>query len=341
MTSGMRACFFARVRDAALFDIVDFYRNDIRILRDLGFEVVPARSFGEVPWGCDLYFTWWWGPGILSLAKSLPAGRPNIFTGALQLVPELDWWQRLGAVRRGVVRASLALATANLAICQVELEFLQRLRAPRRRLAYLGVDTNLYRPAAARPAEKLVVAVSHLTAANVQRKRLATLVRAVPLVRAAHPDARLRILGALEDGYPPLRALADSLGVAGAIDFAGRVSTADKVATYQRATVLAQPTMYEGFGMAQAEAMSCGVPVVSSARGSVPEIVGDCGRYVEPDDVEGLAREIVAFLSDPEAAAALGCRSRQRIVERFSYDARKHVVSEVVAQVLPGWRPAS
>ncbi|MFI5212929.1 MAG: glycosyltransferase family 4 protein [Gemmatimonadales bacterium] len=337
----MRACFFARVKDPALFDIVDFYRNDIRILGELGFDVVRARSFSEVPWNCDLYFTWWWGTGILSLAKSVPMGRPNVLTGALQLTPEVDWWQSLGAGKRTVVRASLSLATANLAICEVELGYLRELGAPRSRLAYLGVDTDLYRPPAGGGREKLVVTVSHLTEQNVRRKRLTTVVNAVPLVLATHPDARFQIIGERGDGYPVLERLARSLRVADAIEFPGRVSTAEKVRAYQRAQVMAQATIYEGFGMSLAEAMSCGLPVVTSRRGSVPEVVGTCGRYVEPDDPEAMAREISALLGNVHAAAELGARGRERIVAHFSYEARKRVLAEVVEGAMGSRAPRS
>ena len=334
----MRACFFARVKDPALFEVVDFYRNDIRILRELGFDVVRARSWAEVPWNCDLYFTWWWGPGILSLAKSVPLGRPNIMTGALQLTEDVDWWRRLGAGRRAVVRASLKVATVNLAISEVELGYLRDLGAPRSRLAYLGIDTDLYQPAAARAGEKVVVTVTHLTEQNVQRKRLGTLVRAVPSVLAAHPNARFVVIGEWGDGYAALKRLVDSLGVGHAIAFPGRLSTTEKLRAYQRAAMMAQATVYEGFGMALAEAMSCGLPVVTSRRGSVPEIVGDCGRYVEPDDAPAMAREINAFLDDPPAAAEVGARSRSRIVGHFSYNARKRALAEIIGGLVPGER---
>jgi glycosyltransferase involved in cell wall biosynthesis len=330
----MRACFFARVRDPALFEIVDFYRNDIEILRQLGFEVVLARTFSEVPWDCDLYFTWWWGPGMMSLAKSLPRGRPNVFTGALQLGPEVQWWQSLGPVKRVVVRSCLHLATANLAISRAELAHLSSLGAPRAQYVPLGIDTELYRPGSGESKGKTVVTVSHLTADNVRRKRLMTVVRAVPLVLAEHSDARFVVVGARESGYQSLVDLARSLGVADAIEFVGRISTEEKIRIYQQASLLAQSTIYEGFGVAQAEAMSCGLPVVTSARGSVPEVVGDCGRYVEPDDAEGMARAIVELLNGPEAAAALGAAGRARIMREYSLSRRRDALSVVFASVM-------
>lgn len=332
----MKACFFARVRDPKLFDVVEFYRNDIRALRDHGFDVVTARSFSEIPMRADLYFTWWWGPGMLALAKSLPSGRPNIFTGTLQLDPSLGWWEALGPARQLVVRACLKLASANLATCDVELGYLRQLGAPHAERVYPGLDLSEYRPGSAPHAtrEKLVLSVSHLTAENVQRKRLTTVVRAVPAVLARHPDARFVIAGGHDSGYSTLAALAAELGVTHAVELPGRIPLAEKLRLYREARVFAQPTVYEGFGVAHAEAMGAALPVVTSPRGAIPEVVGDCGRYVEPDDAEGMARQISALLDDPEGGESLGRAARERVLSRFSYDRRRDALGAVIDRVL-------
>ena len=133
--------------------------------------------------------------------------------------------------------------------------------------------------------------------------------------------------------------LAHKLGVSPALSFPGRVSTPEKLAFYQRARVLAQATVYEGFGVSIAEAMACGLPVVTSPRGSLPEVVGDCGRFVEPDDADGMAREISALLAEPAAAQALGLRARARVEERYSRRVHRQALARVISSVLPSWCP--
>ena len=63
----MRICFFARVDEDALTK-VGFYVDDIRILRELGHEVVIATAAHRIPWDCDLYVGWWFTSGIAPLA---------------------------------------------------------------------------------------------------------------------------------------------------------------------------------------------------------------------------------------------------------------------------------
>ena len=79
----------------------------------------------------------------------------------------------------------------------------------------------------------------------------------------------------------------------------GFVPTEDLIALYNLATLYCQPSFDEGFGLPVIEAMACGCPVVSSRRGSLPEVVGSSGLLVEPE-VEDLARGIEKLIQQPQ-----------------------------------------
>jgi alpha-1,3-rhamnosyl/mannosyltransferase len=72
------------------------------------------------------------------------------------------------------------------------------------------------------------------------------------------------------------------------------------------------PSWDEGFGLPALEAMSAGIPVVVSTRGSLPEVVGDAGTCIEPDDAEGFAAAIARLCTDAVAAEAQGHAGLQR-----------------------------
>jgi glycosyltransferase involved in cell wall biosynthesis len=101
--------------------------------------------------------------------------------------------------------------------------------------------------------------------------------------------------------------------------FTGRVSDDDLVSLYNAAWALVFPSLSEGFGLPAVEAMACGVPVLASRAGSLPEVVGPAGLYFDPTDVEDMAAQIKRILSEPSLREDLARRALMRSRE-FSWD---------------------
>ena len=78
------------------------------------------------------------------------------------------------------------------------------------------------------------------------------------------------------------------------------------------ATLLAYPSLYEGFGLPPLEAMAAGVPVVAAARGAIPEIVGPAALLVDPTDADDLAAGIVTLTTDDTRREAFVTAGRER-----------------------------
>ena len=100
------------------------------------------------------------------------------------------------------------------------------------------------------------------------------------------------------DFFPDPRPIVEKLGIGEQVVFTGWVPEEDKPALYSGARALVFPSLYEGFGLPPLEALACGTPVIASNRGSLPEIVGDGGLLLEPDDVEELAGAMEKLLND-------------------------------------------
>ena len=79
------------------------------------------------------------------------------------------------------------------------------------------------------------------------------------------------------------------------------------------------PSVYEGFGLPAGEAMACGVPVVSTNGGALPEVVGEAGVIVPAKSVDALADAIGDLLEDEQRRIELSAAGRQRILEKFSW----------------------
>lgn len=106
--------------------------------------------------------------------------------------------------------------------------------------------------------------------------------------------------------------------LAGHVRHLGYVEASERRALYEGASVLVLPSLDEGFGLPVLEAMTLGVPVVASRRGSLPEVLGDAGQLVDADDVEGLAVAIDRVVSDHALAAACAAKGVARS-KQFSW----------------------
>ena len=155
----------------------------------------------------------------------------------------------------------------------------------------------------------------------VPEKGADTAVEAFARIAAAHPAARLEIVG---DGpcRPALRALADRLDVSDRVEFTGWVSPQDVPAVLNRASVVIMPSHVESFGLVALEAGLMARPAVVSAVGGLTEVVadGETGLTAPVGDAGAFAIALDRLLSDPAAARRMGSAARKRALQVFSFD---------------------
>jgi len=153
-----------------------------------------------------------------------------------------------------------------------------------------------------------------------RHKNVETLVDAYQRYRN-RTDAELSLVvaGRTQSGYQPEleRAIAEEFRAD--VHFLGHVSD-DTVATlYEHAAVFVFPSLYEGFGLPPLEAMGYGTPVIASDRASIPEVVGDAGMYVDPEDSVDLVTKLATVLENEDIQADLRERGYDRY-EEFSWE---------------------
>jgi len=165
------------------------------------------------------------------------------------------------------------------------------------------------------------------------RKDYPGLVRAFDMVAGSRPDLRLVIAGAPGWGME-----AFDRAVAGAhhgdrVVRDGYVDDARLARLLAGACALVFPSRYEGFGFPPLEAMAAGIPVVATAAGAVPEVVGDAARLVEPGDVDGLAGAIDAVLGEESLRRSMVEAGRRRVAE-FTWDAAAQGLARLYADAM-------
>jgi glycosyltransferase involved in cell wall biosynthesis len=156
-------------------------------------------------------------------------------------------------------------------------------------------------PRAATSAEPVIEGPYVLALGTVEpRKDLPTLVRAFDLVAAEVPEVRLVVAGADGWGADAFSQALGACGHRGRVIRLGYVSAAQRAELMSHALVYAYPSLYEGFGLPALEAMSVGVPVLTTRAGALPEVVGDAAVLVEPGDIDTMAAGLGRLLADED-----------------------------------------
>ena len=122
------------------------------------------------------------------------------------------------------------------------------------------------------------------------------------------------------------------------IHFLGPINDADLPALYSGALAFAFVSEYEGFGLPPLEAMACGTPVIVSNAASLPEVVGDAGLLIAPEDVSGWAAALLRVWNDAAYRAELADRGRRQAARFTWLETARQIMSAY--RLVQTFRPA-
>jgi len=185
------------------------------------------------------------------------------------------------------------------------------------RVIHNGIDTDTFRPEPniARNPWQLITTAS----ADQPLKGTQHLLPAFAALCARFPKLRLTFVGKPRPGGPTEQMI-ERLGLGPRIRFLHGLAPEEFRHLYASSAIAVVPSEYEGFGLPAGEAMACGVPVVSTDGGALPEVVGEAGLVVPARNPAALEQAIARLLEDDALRADLAVRGRQRVLERFSWD---------------------
>ncbi len=267
---------------------------------------------------------------------SLPGLWPGRLVATLHDANHLALPQHYGAAQRAYYRVvvgpraarSNALVTVS-DFSRAELARFLSLPPERFQVISNGVDAR-FRPL---PSSDL----------NALRERLSLPARFVLAVGNEKPHKGLRTLAQVADalGAPVVllagEGAAKTLGFPSTTRDLGTVPEEDLPRLYAAASVLAFPSVYEGFGLPALEAMACGTPVVAASGSSLEEVCGPAALFFSPGDATALRDAILRFLHDPRLRDERSQWGLER-ASRFSWDNCARQTLEVYRRVLAGRR---
>ena len=250
---------------------------------------------------------------------------------------------------RVMTRASVRRAKYVIAISEsTRRDIISRLGVPGERVKtiYCGVDSSFQPlPTAEVQAFKqqkgLPEQFVFYLGTIEPRKNVSRLVEAFAALCASAPQEmtgqHLVVAGGKGWLFESVFSQVEELGIQDRVHFVGYVPEGEKRLWYNAATCFCYPSLYEGFGLPPLEAMACGVPVITSNVSSLPEVVGDAGLTVSPEDSAALCEALHQVLANPAVQADLSQKGLER-AKRFSWTRAARQTADVyrLTQASPG-----
>jgi glycosyltransferase involved in cell wall biosynthesis len=280
----------------------------------------------------DLLHAFWLDePAFVAALVGAAIQRPVLASsggGELVYFPELDYGTQGSAWRRQLIRFAVRRATVVTAGSLYQRALCRRLGIPPEKvqLAPLGVDTGHFRPPAAAPTRPTVVQAASLVPVKYQE----LLLDAVAGARVAVPDLQLLVAG---DGPQArhLRRQATQLGLDGQVSWLGAIAHRAMPAIYGQGLVYVQTSRHESQGMSVLEAMACGLPVLGTPVGILPEVAA----LRASDSPERLAEQVVTLVEDVAGWSGRSAAARERAVSAYSLAATTERFLQLAASCIP------
>ena len=279
--------------------------------------------------------------GIRAIGKSVPSivtiHHPITIDRALAIKEASSFWQKIKQMRWysfiGMQKRVIKIFSHIITVSKNAKEDIVRdFEVPRQRLRIIpnGINTELFYPVPEVRRENNRIIVTN--SADTPLKGLHYLLKALSKIAKTRP-IRLIVIGTPKKNGR-IETLIRHLDIGRLVTFTGRISNNEYRRQYAKAAVAVIPSVYEGFGLPAGEAMACGLPVISTTGGALPEVVGDAGILVPPADHISLAKAITDVLDNPELAKKLGRAGYHRVHRFFTWKRAAEMTVEAYRETI-------
>jgi glycosyltransferase involved in cell wall biosynthesis len=248
------------------------------------------------------------GTGFPLLSKTLPFKKVITVHALFSLIfPTFNIkayiaWKFLG--KKSMDGADKIIAISNF----LKRELVRHLKVPENKIQviYNGTDER-FRPLSQKEVEEVkrqygleFPFILHVGGILNPAKNISTLVNAFYRLSKKGLKHKLVIVGKKGAQFDQVSKTVEKLGLQKTVVFLGYIPHEDLPKIYNAADLFVFPSVYEGFGLPPLEAMACGIPVITSNMGALPEVVGDAGILVNPFDIDGLTKAICEVLENED-----------------------------------------
>ncbi|MBW2490960.1 MAG: glycosyltransferase family 4 protein [Deltaproteobacteria bacterium] len=240
----------------------------------------------------------------------------------------LRWYSFIGMQKRVARTLSHIITVSKNSMHDIGRDF----NIPLKRFKVIpnGIDTELFHPIPEIKREKNRIIVT--SSSETPLKGLHYLLEALAEISKTR-KIKLVVVGTLRKNGD-IERLLTKLGINGCVTFTGHIENDVFVQHYAKAFLAIVPSVYEGFGFPAGEAMACGLPVISTTGGALPEVVGNAGILVPPANSKALVKAILTLMDNPEQAKQMGRVGFNRVRDLFTWKRAAEMTVEAYRETI-------
>ena len=318
---------------------MEYYRQDIEALKSLGHNVVICNRYRDIPLKFDMLYVWWWSYALYPVLLARLFRRPSVITGVYNFRFEnkhaggfdyfgRPWYQRL------LISLATKLTNANLFISEFEYKEVQRYFKLKRSFYYPCAVSDEYFSVNQRTEMRSgLLNIAWSGRENLKRKGVWDILDAIALLKSSGFQVSLTLAGKRGDAFSDILNRIEDLGLQDCVQAIGEVSQQEKLDLLSRSKLYLQPSYYEGFGLATAEAMAAGCCVVTCDVGEVRNVVGDACIYIKPGQPAELADAVKLLLNNQNLINSINQKGSIRMRDNFSFARKTETLRNVLLNI--------
>ena len=247
-------------------------------------------------------------------------------------IKQLRWYSFIGMQKKVARTLSCIITVSKSSMNDISRDF----NIPQQRFKVIpnGIDTDLFHPIPEIKREKNRIIVT--SSAETPLKGLRYLLEAMAEI-STNRKIKLVVVGTLKKNGE-IERLLTKLGIKACVTFTGCIENDAFVQHYAKAFLAIVPSVYEGFGFPAGEAMACGLPVISTTGGALPEVVGNAGILVPPANPKALVKAILTLMDHPGQAKQMGRDGFNRVRDRFTWKRAAELTVEAYRETIRDYR---
>ncbi|MCF8053893.1 MAG: glycosyltransferase family 4 protein [Deltaproteobacteria bacterium] len=250
-------------------------------------------------------------------------------TTLLKRLKVMRWYSFLRMQKRVVPKLSKIITVSECSRRDISRDF--KVPVAMFRVVPNGINTDFFFPQGDELREDNRLLVT--TSSDTPLKGLSVLLRALHLLNSSGRQVKLTVIGEPKKDGLVLK-MVEELQLGTSVWFTGRIDGQEFANHYARTAIAVVPSLYEGFGMPAGEAMACGVPVISSDGGALPEVVGDAGIMVPAGSAADLAKAIARLLDSPAERKAFAQKGLLRVAASLTWEKAAQKTVDVYREVI-------